>query len=148
MSLSPEQHYEQLVAGTNLDANDVQAAFDNLQPVKPALFIGDWKGANVNTNHPTEAKLTGMKWAGKKFRSTEDVDPIMVYDEDQKRIWNPDWGHARLRQIEWNGKVSTAMVYDDVPIIDYFRYVRDDLLAGAMDAKTAPGGTYFFYIYK
>lgn len=40
------------------------------------------------------------------------------------------------------------MVYDDFPIIDYFRYVKEDLIAGAMDAKTAPGGTYFFYLHK
>lgn len=93
---SPEQHYEQLVTGTSLDPKDVQAAFDNLQPVSPDLFIGAWKGANVNTNHPTEAKLTGMRWAGKTFRSTEDVDPIMVYDEDDKRTWNAEWGHARV----------------------------------------------------
>jgi hypothetical protein len=40
------------------------------------------------------------------------------------------------------------MVYDDFPIIDYFRYVKEDLIAGAMDAKTAAGGTYYFYLYK
>jgi hypothetical protein len=40
------------------------------------------------------------------------------------------------------------MIYDDVPIIDYFRYVKEDMIAGAMDAKTAPGGTYYFYLYK
>lgn len=43
-----------------------------------------------------------MKWAGKKFRSTEDVDPIMVYDEDEKRIWNPDWGHARVSSFNFD----------------------------------------------
>ncbi|OGE56622.1 hypothetical protein PENARI_c003G09986 [Penicillium arizonense] len=148
MSLSPEQHYEQLVAGKNLSGDDVQAAFDNLQPIKPEHFFGTWKGANVNTGHPTEEKLTGMNWAGKTFRSTEDVDPIEVYQENGERVWNPDWGHARLRQIEWKGKVSTAMIYDDVPIIDYFRYVKEDMIAGAMDAKIAPGGTYYFYLYK
>ncbi|CAG8293107.1 unnamed protein product [Penicillium salamii] len=148
MSLSPEQHYEQLVIGRNLKAQDVQAAFDNLQPIKPESFVEAWKGANVNTGHPTEEKLTGMRWAGKTFRSTEDVDPIMVYDNDGRRVSNADWGHARLRQIEWNGKVSTAMVYDDFPIIDYFRYVKEDLIAGAMDAKTASGGTYYFYLFE
>jgi hypothetical protein len=40
------------------------------------------------------------------------------------------------------------MIYDDDPIIDYFRYVKEDMIAGAMDAKTAPGGTYYFYLYK
>lgn len=80
----------------NLSPPDVLAAFDKLRPVKPEQFIGSWKGANVNTNHPTEAKLTGMRWAGKDFRSTEDVDPIMVYREDGERGWNESWGHARV----------------------------------------------------
>lgn len=151
--------------GQNLSNEAVLAAFDKLQPVAPEKFVGSWKGANVNTGHPTEAKLSGMKWAGKDFRSTEDVDPIMVYKEDGSRVWNESWGHARvssspiivgcvdadvlqLRQIEWRGVLSTAMVYDDFPIIDYFRYVNDNLLAGAMDAKTSDAGTYYFYLYK
>ncbi|KAJ5594656.1 uncharacterized protein N7459_000864 [Penicillium hispanicum] len=145
---SPEQEYIELVKGKNLNPEDVLAAFDKLQPVAADKFVGSWKGANVNTNHPTEEKLTSMAWAGKDFRSTEDVDPIMVTKEDGSRVWNESWGHARLRQIEWRGKLSTAMVYDDFPIIDYFRYVNDNLLAGAMDAKTSSAGTYFFYLYK
>ncbi|KAJ5119401.1 hypothetical protein N7448_010070 [Penicillium atrosanguineum] len=145
---TPEQQYASLVKGQNLSTDDVLAAFDKLKPVKPEQFVGSWKGANVNTNHPTEGKLTGMGWAGKDFRSTEDVDPIMVTDESGKRVWNESWGHARLRQIEWRGVLSTAMVYDDFPIIDYFRYVNDDLLAGAMDAKTSDAGTYYFYLYR
>lgn len=52
--------------------------------------------SNVNTGHPTEDKLSGMKWAGKDFRSTEDVDPIMVYKDDGSRVWNESWGHARV----------------------------------------------------
>lgn len=54
----------------------------------------------------------------------------------------------KLRQIEWRGVLSTAMVYDDFPIIDYFRYVNDNLLAGAMDAKTSEAGVYYFCLYK
>lgn len=54
----------------------------------------------------------------------------------------------KLRNIEFRGVVSTAMVYDDHPIIDYFRYVNDDLIAGAMDAKTIEGGIYYFYLHK
>ncbi|KAJ5151670.1 hypothetical protein N7492_009965 [Penicillium capsulatum] len=148
MSRTPEQSYAELVKGKNLSSEDVLAAFDKLKPVAPEKFVGSWKGANVNTGHPTEDKLSGMKWAGKDFRSTEDVDPIMVYKDDGSRVWNESWGHARLRQIKWRGVLSTAMVYDDFPIIDYFRYVNDNLLAGAMDAKTSNAGTYYFYLYK
>lgn len=37
-----------------------------------------------------------MRWAGKRFHSTEDVDPVIVYDAEHKRTWNADWGHARV----------------------------------------------------
>lgn len=50
----------------------------------------------MRTNHVLESQLTGMHWAGKDFRSTEDVDPIMVYNEDGERIWANQWGHARV----------------------------------------------------
>ncbi|KAJ5640119.1 uncharacterized protein N7484_007981 [Penicillium longicatenatum] len=148
MSLSPEEQYVQLVARKNITEQEYLDVFDKLKPVAPEKFMGSWKGANVNSNHPTEKKLTDMNWAGKDFRSTEDVDPIMVTNDAGERIWNESWGHARLRQIEWRGSLSTAMVYDDFPIIDYFRYVNDDLLAGAMDAKSVKEGTYFFYLHK
>jgi hypothetical protein len=96
---TPEQQYQDLVKGQNLSPDDILAVFDKLKPVPPEQFIGSWKGANVNTNHPTEAKLTGMGWAGKDFRSTEDVDPIMVYRDDGSRVWNESWGHARVSFI-------------------------------------------------
>lgn len=32
----------------------------------------------------------GMKWAGKTFRSTEDVYTIMVYKEGGERVGNAD----------------------------------------------------------
>lgn len=49
--------------------------------------------------------------------------------------------------MQYRDGITTAMIYDDKPIIDYFKYVNDNLLFGAMDAKAAPG-TFFFYLYK
>lgn len=57
---------------------------------------GEWQGADLNTGHPTKQKMIELNWAGKTFRSAEDVDPIVVYDADKKRNWNQDWGHARV----------------------------------------------------
>lgn len=37
-----------------------------------------------------------MGWAGKTFRSSEDVEPVLVYDADGKRKLHTDWGHARV----------------------------------------------------
>lgn len=93
---TPEQEYEVLAKQENLSASDALAAFDKLGPAKAEQFIGSWKGGTIKTNHVLESRLMGMRWAGKDFRSTEDVDPIMVYKEDGERSWANQWGHARV----------------------------------------------------
>jgi hypothetical protein len=54
--------------------------------------------------------------------------------------------HARLRMLQFRGRVGAAMVYDDVPIIDVFRRVDDDTVLGLMDLKgmEAP----FFFLLR
>ena len=42
---------------------------------------------------------------------------------------------ARLRMIEFRGKVSAAMLYDDLPINDVFHRIDDDTVLGVMDLK-------------
>jgi hypothetical protein len=42
---------------------------------------------------------------------------------------------ARLRMLLHRGRVSAAMVYDDVPIQDLFRRVDDDTVLGLMDLR-------------
>ncbi|KAJ5885410.1 hypothetical protein N7495_009920, partial [Penicillium taxi] len=145
---TPEQEFAELIKRDNVGSEELFAAYDKLAPIPIDKVVGSWKGGSVNTGHPTQEILKSMSWAGKDFHSSENVDPIMIYNAEGERVWESKWGHARLRQVEFRGKVSTAMIYDDHPIIDYFRYVNDDLIAGAMDAKTFPGGTYFFYLHK
>ncbi len=42
---------------------------------------------------------------------------------------------ARLRMIEYRGKTTAAMLYDDLPINDVFRKLDDDNVLGIMDLK-------------
>ncbi|MGG4154395.1 DUF4334 domain-containing protein [Peribacillus muralis] len=56
---------------------------------------------------------------------------------------------ARLRQIQYRGKISAAMVYDQKGIIDVFRKVDDVTVLGVMDMKIQfPGQSYFFVLKK
>jgi hypothetical protein len=43
--------------------------------------------------------------------------------------------HARLRMIEFRGRLGATMVYDDVPILDVFRRLDADAVLGLMDMK-------------
>lgn len=41
------------------------------------------------------------------------------------------------------------MIYDQFPIIDHFRYVNNDMVAGAMDTKTyGDAGVYYFFLKR
>ncbi|MFM9088743.1 MAG: DUF4334 domain-containing protein [Cyanobium sp.] len=42
---------------------------------------------------------------------------------------------ARLRSVAYRGKVSAAMIYDALPIVDVFRRLDGGSLLGVMDAK-------------
>ena len=42
---------------------------------------------------------------------------------------------ARLRMMEYRGKVSATMIYDYLPINDIFRQVDENTVLGLMDFK-------------
>ncbi len=42
---------------------------------------------------------------------------------------------ARVRMIEYRGKVSASMIYDNLPIYDTFRLIDSNTLLGVMDLK-------------
>ncbi len=54
---------------------------------------------------------------------------------------------ARLREITHRGRVSAAMVYDQLPIIDVFRRLDDDTVLGLMDQKESEQ-TFFFVLRR
>mmetsp|Transcript_13324 Transcript_13324/g.20764 ORF Transcript_13324/g.20764 Transcript_13324/m.20764 type:complete len:185 (+) Transcript_13324:110-664(+) len=50
---------------------------------------------------------------------------------------------ARLRMMEYRGKVSATMVYDDLPINDAFRKLDEHTVLGVMDGKDIDGPFFF-----
>jgi hypothetical protein len=58
--------------------------------------MGEWLGGSIDTGL---AKFDSSKWAGKSFRSTEDVDLVMVYGEGRQRQAYKEAGHARVRIV-------------------------------------------------
>ncbi|KAJ7069512.1 hypothetical protein C8F01DRAFT_1245712 [Mycena amicta] len=154
--MSAEAKYLALVASpvdsaerSALTSDTLTALFDQLKPIAPGFLLGEWSGGDFDTGHPASQALKAIKWAGKTFRSTEDVDPIIVSGdgESEKRVVLEEYGRARIREIQFHGVVSAAMVYDIRPIIDHFRYVDENTVAGVMDVKDAPAG-YHFYLTR
>ncbi|KAL8748255.1 MAG: hypothetical protein Q9184_007462 [Pyrenodesmia sp. 2 TL-2023] len=152
-SATTEQQVVSLIEkGGSVTEAEVEKLYDGLKPLPSCDFlIGSWGGGGFDTGHPGYTGLAEAKWAGKDFRSVDDVDPIMVFDEKENRVWNEDWGHASLREMVFRGVASTAMIYDIKPIFDHFRYVNEDLVMGAMDCPKLFAkelGTFYFYLTK
>lgn len=124
--------------------NELDALFDALPAVAESFMIGAWDGGVFNTGHPGEQQLGALGWAGKTFRTRDDVDPIVSLQADGGRIANPVMGSASLRRVEYRGVVTATMVYDKHPIFDHFRAVDADTVLGVMDRKGADLPLYFW----
>ncbi|GKT90012.1 transcription factor cmr1 protein [Colletotrichum tofieldiae] len=128
-----EQQFAALTKEGHVEEAAIIAVFDQLKPIPAEFMLGKWDGFGIDTGHPSLDKP--FKWAGKDFRSLDDVDPVMVWQEDGKRTWNPDFGHAQVREIKYRGVVTAGMIYDNFPSIDSFRYVDENTILGAMENK-------------
>ncbi|OGM49832.1 hypothetical protein ABOM_001481 [Aspergillus bombycis] len=147
----PEEQFIELTKATgHVPESTVEKVYNQLKPVAPSFLIGKWDGGDIDTGHIGHKLLKEMRWAGKEFRSVDDGDPIMVYDAEGNRVWKKDWGHCSLREMVYRRVTSTTMIYDEKPIFDHFRYVSDNMVAGAMDTPKlfGPQGTYYFYLTR
>jgi hypothetical protein len=59
---------------------------------------------------------------------------------------NTEESQARLRMMDYRGKVSATMIYDYLPINDSFRQVDENTVLGIMDLKHSPQP--FFFVLK
>ncbi|KAJ7256780.1 GXWXG protein-domain-containing protein [Mycena haematopus] len=135
---SPEQAYLDLIkAGGKTSEDAATKLFDQLKPIEPSFLMGEWKGGDFDTGHPLTQALKRINWAGKTFRAEDDVDPTVVHGEGGKRVPLEEYGGARVREMKFRGVVSAAMVHDDRAIIDHFRFVDEDTVAGMIDLKTS-----------
>jgi hypothetical protein len=114
----------------------LEKLYDLLAPVSPTFMLGTWQGGLFDRDDPSAAMLIKMRWYGKRFAGTENVEPLLCRDDAGEIYSYTGMGLARLREISYRGRVSAAMVYDDRPIIDHFRRVSHDVVVGAMDAKS------------
>ncbi|WP_405656864.1 DUF4334 domain-containing protein [Streptomyces sp. RK9] len=117
--------------------------FDRLEPVGADLLIGTWRGGGFEHTSENAALLAKMRWYGKRFVTPDHVEPLLCRDEEGNVFSYEDMGLATLHEVVHRGKQSTAMVYDQLPIIDHFRRLTDDVLLGLMDKKGAPADFYF-----
>ncbi len=115
--------------------------FDDVNSVHPMLF----KGANgrIWAADPRRLPLglvgkVSPQFVEKARRATGSLVDSAVETTKYR---------ARLRDLEYRGAVSAAMVYDHLPIIDMFRQVDENTLLGVMDQRGVDQ-PYFFILVR
>lgn len=131
------QRFEELKAQKERHKRpDLDAFFDELEPVAIETMTGSWHGGVFPTGSAVEILLKDfgvIKWHGKRFDSADRVQALVGKTLGIKMSF--PLGTAVLRRVEFRSKVSTAMIYDRRPIIDHFRQIDDNAVMGVMDEK-------------
>lgn len=74
----------------------LNSIFDKLPPIKPNQSIGEWNGGFFDTGHQVASTLKEIRWVGKSFKSTDDVDPVIIEKNGERTSWGK-WGFASVR---------------------------------------------------
>ena len=168
---------EELLTKRKATTDDALTIFDRLGPVSPDFMLGRWKGFEIATGHSLEGLLESSGWYGKLFENHENVHPLLIYSLNKKRLFaiNPRFiplginfpktnilkifmavlkpvlktkkSKARIRMVEYRGKVTGTMVYDEKGIFDHFAKINENMMLGAMDLKGATK-PYFFVLER
>lgn len=168
---------EKILTERKATKEEALQAFDNLTPASLEFMHGRWKGSEIETGHPMNGLLTNSGWYGKIFENNEEVHPLVFFGKDKKELYSLDPAYlpldfkmpksdllgtlmnksrivlettestARLRNIEYRGKVCATMAYDEKPIFDMFAKIDDNRVLGVMDLKGNPL-PYFFVLER
>lgn len=164
--------FDEAIDAGHVSSEEAKAIFDSLEPVFPDQIIGTWKGGEFPSGHPMDGSLASSGWFGKRFTDMDTVDPLLFYTSDRSGFFaaaplrktqasargvtdiasiraevEAAGPSARLRPAQYRGVMTTAMIYDQLAIIDYFRMVDANTLLGAMDRR-GDEGTYFFVLRR
>lgn len=128
-------------------------------PMDGFLEISNWYGKefiNSETVHPllyldSQGKIfkvapnpTLMDWVLKlPIPKNDSLKPLLM---STNYLLKTDESQARLRMMEYRGKVTATMIYDYLPINDSFKKVDENTVLGIMDYKKIPQP--FFFVLK
>jgi len=138
-----QQWLDMIASGDAYSADTLMPLYRQLEPVDTDFMIGTWKGGKFDGGQEPDP----INWYGKRFTSLTDVEPLLVTNAAGEVVTYDRLGGAQMRMVEFDGKVSAALIYDSQPIMDYFRRVNDDLVIGLGDIKGKPTD-FFFYLQR
>lgn len=117
--------------------------FIALGPISTEEIVGTWYGGRFDGGSSPDP----INWYGKRFTSLEDVEPLLVKRPDGSIGVYDKLGAARMREVEFKGEVSATIIYNNLPIMDYFRKVDDDTIIGWGEVK-GDSPDFFFWLKR
>jgi hypothetical protein len=156
---------QEILTSKRTSVDTAAKIFKELDPVDIDFMLGRWQGFEIATGHPIDGLLDASGWYGKDFVSLEEVHPLLVRGLGKNRLYplNPglvplSWPlprvkilrtlvgllepvyrtrkyRARLRMMQYKGKLTATMVYDQKPINDHFAMIDQNTVLGLMDWK-------------
>jgi len=113
--------------------------FVDPETVHPLLFSDDQGKIFKVAPNPT-----AMNWVLKlPILKNDFMKPLLMLTNS---FLKTEESQARLRMMDYRGKVSATMIYDHLPINDSFRQVDENTVLGIMDWKSSPQP--FFFVLK
>ncbi|MDR0307244.1 MAG: DUF4334 domain-containing protein [Chitinispirillales bacterium] len=139
--------------------------------------VGVWLGGEIITGHPMDGLLTAVRWYGKKFQQDGGIHPLLykgingkVYSVNASEIpfktimTFPRWiikilffffaplirtknPCTQYWNVEYRGKITGAMVWDELPIVEIFARIDSNTLLGVTVIKGI-SDPYFFTLTK
>jgi len=168
---------EQILSRREASPEEALLCFDGLPPTDPDFMLGRWQGFEIRTGHLLDGLLEPTGWYGKLFESPDRVHPLLFYGAGRKSLYAVDpklvpltmplprspilgpmmamarpvlqtrSSKARMRMIEFRGRSTGTMAYDNKPIFDHFARIDDRRMLGIMDLKGVPG-PYAFWLER
>jgi len=113
--------------------------FVDSENVHPLLFLN-----SQGEIFKVAPNATAMNWVLKlPILKNKSLKPLLILTNS---LLKTERSQARLRMMEYRGKVSATMIYDYLPINDSFRKLDDNTVLGIMDFKSLPQP--FFFVLK
>lgn len=139
--MSAEQTLERIISSKEAcPAETLMPLFEQLEPAPADFMIGQWHGGKFDGGKDPDP----INWYGKRFESRTHVEPLLCRKEDGTVYAWDKWGAAQLREVEFGGKVQACLIYDEKPMMDYFRKINDNLVLGLGDIKGLPTDFFFW----
>lgn len=134
---------ERIESGIAYKDADLMQDFLALEALSPVEMWGMWRGGRFDGG----LSPNPINWYGKRFTSFEIVDPLMVRNEAGELVPFEGLGGARLREVWFENKVSSTLIYKNQPIMDYFRKINNDTIVGWGEVAD-PTKSFFFWLKR